>query len=459
MRRLLGIVVGITLLVLPLATLLVLQLRFLAYQDQAVTWAQRVAVWLDVALVIALWPVIMDRGDSWRDYLQGRESLAPALENGARLGSGVGGCRCPRFRNDQRRLFRGARGDPGALLFLGMARALGSIKAMVARAKARTGSAAPAAAPMVRGMPGLLLVVALGVPLPLGLLADGEWWEEELLAGNALASEVVYDRFRRLDLSEQVLLAKPAKPELVAQFRKGDPEKVKEALEQVEPVKLGGRSLRGASFFVALLPGADLRDAQLQDANLWVAQLQGADLRGAQLQGANLGEANCRARICWSRAAGREFVESQAAGREFVWSRAAGRGFDRSGVARRGFANCSTIWRYCLQSDTALVDLRSARWTPLNEQQLAEMRELLSESSAPRNGEKIALDDIEHAANGGVPPHPRVLPDRPGSDTGAEMPAAVAACRDGSLPNEAFPRAGKARLPVVRDRAWPDSTN
>ena len=45
-RRLLGIVVGITLLVLPLATLLVLQLRFLAYQDQAVTWAQRVAVWL-----------------------------------------------------------------------------------------------------------------------------------------------------------------------------------------------------------------------------------------------------------------------------------------------------------------------------------------------------------------------------------------------------------------------------
>ncbi len=68
-RRLLGIVVGITLLVLPLATLLVLQLRFLAYQDQAVTWAQRIAVWLDVALVFALWPVIMDRGDSWRNYL------------------------------------------------------------------------------------------------------------------------------------------------------------------------------------------------------------------------------------------------------------------------------------------------------------------------------------------------------------------------------------------------------
>ena len=40
---------------------------------------------------------------------------------------------------------------------------------------------------MVRGMPGLLLVVALGVPLPLGLLADGEWWEE-LLGANVVAS-------------------------------------------------------------------------------------------------------------------------------------------------------------------------------------------------------------------------------------------------------------------------------
>jgi hypothetical protein len=70
-RRMLAIMVGTTLLVLPLATLLVLQLRFLAYQDQAVTWAQRVAVWFDVAVVIALWPVIMDPSDSWRDYHAG----------------------------------------------------------------------------------------------------------------------------------------------------------------------------------------------------------------------------------------------------------------------------------------------------------------------------------------------------------------------------------------------------
>ena len=69
-RRLLGAVVTITLLLLPLATLLVVQLRFLAYQSELVTWAQRFATWSDVALVIALWPVIMDREDHWRGYMR-----------------------------------------------------------------------------------------------------------------------------------------------------------------------------------------------------------------------------------------------------------------------------------------------------------------------------------------------------------------------------------------------------
>ena len=102
---------------------------------------------------------------------------------------------------------------------------------------------------MVRGMPGLLLVVALGVPLPLGLLTAGEWWEEKLLGGKVVASKVVYDRFRFLDLSDQVLLAKPAKPELIAEFREGEPEKVKEALKRVERVKCAGAAC-GARRFI-----------------------------------------------------------------------------------------------------------------------------------------------------------------------------------------------------------------
>ena len=67
-RALVGLVVSITLVVLPLATLFALQLEFLAYQSEAVTWWQRLAIWLDVALLAALWPVILHRNDDWRSY-------------------------------------------------------------------------------------------------------------------------------------------------------------------------------------------------------------------------------------------------------------------------------------------------------------------------------------------------------------------------------------------------------
>jgi hypothetical protein len=49
-----------------------------------------------------------------------------------------------------------------------------------------------------------------------------------------------------------------------------------------------GRDLRGAIFAQASLPKVDFHGAQLEGAFLIVAQLQGASLRGAQLQGASL---------------------------------------------------------------------------------------------------------------------------------------------------------------------------
>ena len=67
-RALVGLLVSITLVVLPLATLFALQLEFLAYQSEAVTWWQRLAIWLDIALLAALWPVILHRNDDWRSY-------------------------------------------------------------------------------------------------------------------------------------------------------------------------------------------------------------------------------------------------------------------------------------------------------------------------------------------------------------------------------------------------------
>jgi hypothetical protein len=60
--------ISATMVLLPLMALLALQLRFLAYQDQSITWIQRSAVWLDVALALILWPIIMDPKDDWRAY-------------------------------------------------------------------------------------------------------------------------------------------------------------------------------------------------------------------------------------------------------------------------------------------------------------------------------------------------------------------------------------------------------
>ena len=49
LRNFLALVITITMLLLPLASLLTLEARFLAYQSEPVTWAQRAAIWLDVA--------------------------------------------------------------------------------------------------------------------------------------------------------------------------------------------------------------------------------------------------------------------------------------------------------------------------------------------------------------------------------------------------------------------------
>ncbi len=67
-HALIGLMVSITIILLPLITLIAMQLTFLAYQEESITWAQRAAVWIDVVLILALWPLIMDRHDDWRAF-------------------------------------------------------------------------------------------------------------------------------------------------------------------------------------------------------------------------------------------------------------------------------------------------------------------------------------------------------------------------------------------------------
>ena len=108
--------------------------------------------------------------------------------------------------------------------------------------------------------------------------------ENTTIASSILATQ------RHLDLEEQVLLVKEAKPEIVADLRRESKDAREQALRQIEPINLKGRSLRGAIFRKALLSRADLRETQLHGANLSGADLQGAELRGAALYGVTEGE-------------------------------------------------------------------------------------------------------------------------------------------------------------------------
>jgi len=399
-RRLLGIGVGITLLVLPLATLLVLQLRFLAYQDQAVTWAQRIAVWVDVALVIILWPLIMDWGDSWRDYLRRvRSYLRQHWAVWAVLWVFV--------------VMPGLATTTGVFVaMLWTMLGLFMVPDIVWWRDRRRGpeDAIPVADPTVRGMLMLLLIVNLGVPLPLILLAEGEW----LLAGHIVDREV-NPSFRRLDLVEEALFAKPNKPELLTQLREGDPIKIKEALRQVEPVKLRGRRLRGAKFTSAFLPRADMSEARLQGADLWGANLQGANMTYAYLQGAEMSGAQLQgADLMWATLRGTHLERAQLQGAILMGAQLQGailtgaqlqganlmgaklQGADLVGAKLQGAkllgaqlqgadlreaqiegANLRVAELYGAtieQNGTALVDLRAALWTPLEQAQVIEIR-------------------------------------------------------------------------------------
>jgi uncharacterized protein YjbI with pentapeptide repeats len=69
-RWLLSLVVGISVIALPLFMLLAAQIRFLPFHDEIITWSQRVAVWIDTGMLLALWPLIASPHDRAREWWQ-----------------------------------------------------------------------------------------------------------------------------------------------------------------------------------------------------------------------------------------------------------------------------------------------------------------------------------------------------------------------------------------------------
>ena len=73
--NMLKLIAWISLILGPIALLVLFQLQFLPYHNEAVCWWQRIAVAIDLVLLWALWPFIARHENGWlrrRDFLRGR---------------------------------------------------------------------------------------------------------------------------------------------------------------------------------------------------------------------------------------------------------------------------------------------------------------------------------------------------------------------------------------------------
>jgi len=333
-QPLIGLMVSITLVLLPLATLLALQLQFLAYQSEAVTWAQRIATWLDVTVVAILWPVIQHPKDDWIQYWRALlAAYVPRRKVWTVFVLLLLGFICFLFGKDEivmsvgglflffmpvtTLLLYGWKDTPHAksvyLLFFQLVLFVMMLVSREIKSFQLLSLifASLALIPLSlfwhprapRGSLALLMTLLIGFLIPLALFVTGERLEIMLLriqgsneSSTAFSKEILSSK-RILKLWEQPLLANPPKPEILALIRSGS---WREAINQANPIYLQRRSLRQAELYKVILIGGDLRGVDLRGADLPFGNLQGAlledaDLRGVNARRVNLQGANMRA--------------------------------------------------------------------------------------------------------------------------------------------------------------------
>ena len=261
MRFLFALMVWVTLLLIPLLLLVWAQIRFLPYHDETVTWGQRIAVLLDLALTWVFWPIIIApdsrAGSWWRGFAGGLRHWVDRLRNWRALGQ-ASVSEDP--TSDQAR---------GAVTLTLTSVAVVTLSVFVAL------------------VPGEALDRFLTRSVQEG---DPETERVRPLAGLMGLTTVLFDApgapfHRNLRLVDKTLTLAPLPPNAIADLRGQDAEKRAAALQQVVPLNLSNRDLRFADLRNLLLPKADLSGANLDGADLKDAILSGADLRPSDPEG------------------------------------------------------------------------------------------------------------------------------------------------------------------------------
>ena len=233
----------VTLAIAPVLVLLVFQFTFLPYHSHFVTWTHRLLIFIELATVFMLWPLVLDaqRDIAWRRLVRQPITLATVA-----LFVVVSLCLAT------------FPGEPLVNLFTGQSLSSVQCKRWIAEKFDR-------------------------LDLPREVVVDDEKLKKIENAATKrnmglLETETIRS-FRHRDLN-------------CGRFTWADLRRADFFGARMSDVDFFEADLRGASFLFAHLPGARLGRAQLQDANLFGAYLQGANLTWANLRGANLRGAN-----------------------------------------------------------------------------------------------------------------------------------------------------------------------
>jgi uncharacterized protein YjbI with pentapeptide repeats len=297
MGFLLRLIAQISLVIGPLALLVFFQLQFLPYHHEAISWWQRIAVVLDLALLWTLWPSVA-RGETtrlgWRDFRHGRvaawalASLVPILlvftiATFPRewLDAGLPAIRMVPTKSPASKWTS----EKWSFLSLHELLVQGDVD-FVARKPTSLWSNRLV-------LPGIDVSASEGSAEPLPL--RGRRLEGAVFIGARLSkADFTAAQLQGADLTEADL--REAKFECGERVKVGDqspgePGESQEVCAQLQEARLTRAHLQHASLDGARLQDARLDKAELQGASLTGAHLRGVSLVEAQLQGARLDNA------------------------------------------------------------------------------------------------------------------------------------------------------------------------
>jgi hypothetical protein len=307
MGSMLWLIAHISLVLAPVALLVLFQLKFLPYHD-AITWWHRLAIFVDLALLWVLWPAVVlwpsvPRAKTpritWRDIRVAKYAPTAFVRLLTTLASPIAH---GRTRRSAWRVLR-----RGKVVALALASLL--LTSLVFTIATYPGEWVHDNWPAARFIPTKWLPTSTDWTSP----------HELLFAGDPNETSTSFAPKTTSLLSNHLIL--PNLP--VIDYVKFDSEAKIMALpdsiylrdRHFEKAVLTGANLRNANLRGAFLKGAFLGGAQLQGANLDDAQLQGATLDRAQLQGASLVRAQLQdARLAEAKLQGATLLSAQLQG-------------------------------------------------------------------------------------------------------------------------------------------------